>query len=129
MRRRCSPALRDKDEVNPVSEFQEREIAVAGEVVPTPVEYETFHRGRDLQRALTAKQVAHWLRVPESEVEHLASTGEIPARKVAGAWRFGAVALNRWIEVHSDPGATPEPVIEKLEEISRPMVVSRSLEI
>lgn len=84
----------------------------------TPVEHETFNRGTELQRALSTKQAAHWLRLPESDVEHLAETGELPGRNVAGVWRFGAIALNRWIEVHSIPDAAPEPVIEKLEELS-----------
>ena len=101
-----------------MSELQDSEVRLPDEVVSTPVAYESFNDGKDLQRALSTRQVAQWLRVSESEVERLATTGELPARKLAGAWRFGAVALNRWIEVNSDPRTTPEPVVEKVEQLS-----------
>jgi hypothetical protein len=102
-----------------MADFQEREIPLANEAVSTPVEYVSFNSGTDLQRVLSSKQVAHWLKLTEVEVERMAAAGEIPARQVSGGWRFGAVAVNRWIEaLPVTPARIPEPVIEKLEDIA-----------
>lgn len=57
-----------------------------------------FDLGRDTQRVLSSRQLAQWLRIPQAELEERAEEGEIPGRRVAGRWRFGALAINRWVQ-------------------------------
>jgi excisionase family DNA binding protein len=46
---------------------------------------------------LDAKQAAELLMVAESAVVELARTGELPAREIAGEWRFSRRALLAWL--------------------------------
>src|SRR5579862_485475 len=62
-----------------------------------PVEVQTFDMANDLQRILSARQVAHWLRLSVEEVERMAECGAIPARRCESEWRFGAFAINAWL--------------------------------
>jgi excisionase family DNA binding protein len=48
--------------------------------------------------ALTIRQVATQLNVNERTVYRMAQAGEIPAFKVAGAWRVLAADLDGWIK-------------------------------
>jgi len=63
-----------------------------------PTAYETFNPGADAQRVLSLRQLSTWLRLPESRLATMANEGEIPGRQVDGEWRFGAVAVNRWLQ-------------------------------
>ena len=47
---------------------------------------------------LTIKEVAAYLKVNERTVYRLAASGDIPAFKVGGSWRFKAADIERWIE-------------------------------
>lgn len=49
-------------------------------------------------QALTVRDVAAYLNVDEKTIYRLAQRGELPGFKVAGAWRFQSVDLQRWID-------------------------------
>ena len=51
---------------------------------------------------LTLKEVATYLRLPAAAVERHAGLGEIPGRRIEGAWRFLRSALEDWLR-------TPDP--------------------
>lgn len=46
---------------------------------------------------LTIKEVAEYLHVNERTMYRLANKGEVPAFKVANAWRFKKEEIERWI--------------------------------
>jgi excisionase family DNA binding protein len=45
---------------------------------------------------MTVKEVSTFLKLAESTVYKLAQHGEIPGRKVGGAWRFSRQQLESW---------------------------------
>lgn len=47
--------------------------------------------------AMTVREVAQLLSVNEKTVYRLAQRGELPAFKVAGAWRFQPADIDHWI--------------------------------
>ena len=47
---------------------------------------------------LTIKEVAQLLKVGEKTVYSMAQTGELPAFKVRGQWRFSRKDIDAWIE-------------------------------
>jgi excisionase family DNA binding protein len=51
---------------------------------------------------LTIKEVAAYLKVNERTVYRLAASGDIPAFKLGGSWRFRKDALEHWIEQQSN---------------------------
>jgi excisionase family DNA binding protein len=51
---------------------------------------------------LTIKDVAAYLKVNERTVYRLAASGNIPAFKVGGSWRFRKDALEQWISEQSN---------------------------
>lgn len=54
-----------------------------------------------IAEVLTLEDAAAFLRVPPETVERLAGSGEIPGRRVEGAWRFLHSALEDWLR-HKD---------------------------
>ena len=46
---------------------------------------------------LTLEEAAAMLRVTVAELERAAERGEVPGRRIAGAWRFGKAALLEWL--------------------------------
>ena len=52
---------------------------------------------RKPEPAMTVRDVAATLNVDEKTIYRLAQRGELPGFKVAGAWRFQATDLQRWI--------------------------------
>ena len=52
---------------------------------------------RKPEPAMTVRDVAATLNVDEKTIYRLAQRGELPGFKVAGAWRFQRVDLQRWI--------------------------------
>jgi excisionase family DNA binding protein len=46
---------------------------------------------------LTSEQAAELLQLDVATVEGLASSGELPGRKLAGRWRFSRAALVEWL--------------------------------
>ncbi len=51
-----------------------------------------------VNQALTVRDVAAHLNVDEKTIYRLAQRGDLPGFKVAGAWRFQSVDLQRWID-------------------------------
>ncbi|HVR64530.1 MAG TPA: helix-turn-helix domain-containing protein [Polyangia bacterium] len=48
---------------------------------------------------LNAAQAGQFLQIDEATVIELAEAGELPGRKLAGAWRFSRSALVAWLSV------------------------------
>ena len=44
--------------------------------------------GKGMEEILTAKELGHFLKLSESTIYKLASTGEIPGFKIGDSWRF-----------------------------------------
>ncbi len=57
---------------------------------------------------MTVSEVSEFLRLADSTVYRLAKSGELPARKVGGVWRFSRVALHNWIG--ESPASLDEPL-------------------
>jgi excisionase family DNA binding protein len=57
---------------------------------------------------LTCDEVAELLRVEPELIERMAGAGELPARQLAGQWRFSRQALLRWL-AGEPPASGPEP--------------------
>lgn len=51
---------------------------------------------------LTLPEVADLLKVAERTVYTMAQTGQIPAFKVRGQWRFKHTDIDQWIEEQKD---------------------------
>ena len=49
------------------------------------------------EQIMTIKEVAGYLKVHERTVYRLAAKGELPAFKVANAWRFRLQDIDHWI--------------------------------
>jgi excisionase family DNA binding protein len=93
-----------------VSELVERYIddvseAGRGRVTAETLEPDTLvvghhsFRAREPERAevLRSEQAAELLQVPRAVVEQLAEEEELPARMLAGEWRFSRAALLEWL--------------------------------
>ncbi|MCS7066522.1 MAG: helix-turn-helix domain-containing protein [Fimbriimonadales bacterium] len=52
---------------------------------------------RNLHPVMTLREAAHYLRIRTHELQALAESGEIPAFKVDGKWRFLKNALDEWM--------------------------------
>ncbi|WP_028875591.1 helix-turn-helix domain-containing protein [Teredinibacter turnerae] len=50
---------------------------------------------------LTIKEVAEYLKVNERTIYRLANKGDIPAFKVANAWRFERAKIREWMSNQS----------------------------
>ena len=55
--------------------------------------------------AMTVREVAAYLNVNEKTVYRLAQRQELPAFKVAGAWRFRRADIDAWIDHQKEPRA------------------------
>lgn len=53
----------------------------------------------DEDAVMTVKEVSAYLRLAESTVYKLAQEGQLPGRKVGGAWRFSRKEIKRWLMV------------------------------
>ena len=63
----------------------------------------------DVAEVLTAEQAAELMQVERDVLERLAEAGELPARRLAGQWRFSRAALLDWLAAGAGPvggGAT-----------------------
>ncbi len=56
--------------------------------------------------AMTVREVAAYLNVNEKTVYRLAQRRDLPAFKVAGAWRFKREDIDLWIERQKETDAT-----------------------
>lgn len=53
---------------------------------------------RDQEEAvMTVKEVSAYLRLAESTVYKLAQEGQLPGRKIGGAWRFSRRGIEGWV--------------------------------
>ena len=50
-----------------------------------------------MEKILTAKELSQFLKLSESTIYKLASTGEIPAFKVGDSWRFELEEIQKMI--------------------------------
>jgi excisionase family DNA binding protein len=50
-----------------------------------------------IQEILTAKELGHFLKLSESTIYKLASTGEIPGFKIGDSWRFDMEEIRKMI--------------------------------
>lgn len=53
---------------------------------------------RNLEQAMTVRDLAEYLNVTEKTIYRLVQRGEIPGFKVAGAWRFQRADIDVWID-------------------------------
>ncbi len=53
--------------------------------------------GEDPPEVLTVGEAASLLRVDETPLLEAAGRGELPARRIAGEWRFSRIALLSWL--------------------------------
>jgi excisionase family DNA binding protein len=51
----------------------------------------------EMDTVMTIKEVSEYLRLAESTIYKLAKVGELPGRKVGGAWRFSKKGLDDWL--------------------------------
>lgn len=63
--------------------------------------------------AMTVHDVAAYLNVDDKTIYRLAQRGDLPGFKVAGAWRFQSVDLDRWIEAQKQRLATGSSRVAK----------------
>lgn len=62
----------------------------------------------DSHPAMTVREVAVYLNVHEKTVYRLAQRRELPAFKVAGAWRFKREDIELWIERQKETNPAEE---------------------
>lgn len=51
----------------------------------------------DSNSVMTVREVSAYLRLAESTVYKLAQEGELPGRKIGGAWRFSRRGIEDWL--------------------------------
>lgn len=51
----------------------------------------------EMDAVLTVKEVSTYLRLAESTIYKLAQEGQLPGRKVGGAWRFSREEIEGWL--------------------------------
>ncbi|MDL1971313.1 MAG: helix-turn-helix domain-containing protein [Candidatus Desulfofervidaceae bacterium] len=57
--------------------------------------------GEKEKEIMTVKQVAEYLQMNEHTIYKLARSGQIPAIKIAGQWRFKKDVIDKWISEKS----------------------------
>ncbi|MDQ3365571.1 MAG: helix-turn-helix domain-containing protein [Myxococcota bacterium] len=62
----------------------------------------------ELPEVMTAEQAGQFLQLTEAAVLELAERGELPCRKLGGAWRFSRTALLDWL-ASAPPTPTAKP--------------------
>lgn len=72
-------------------------VFVLGAFTTTAHAAEVGKASGSVSAVMTTDEAAALLRVPATEIERLAARGEVPARLVAGEWRFNRDALLAWI--------------------------------
>ena len=60
------------------------------------------------EEILTIDEVASYLKAGKRTVYRLAASGQIPAFKLGGTWRFRRAELDRWIASQSRHGVKEE---------------------
>ncbi len=62
-----------------------------------PVSESQSRNGQPYEDVLTLEEAAGYLRVPVPDLAELADRNGVPARKVAGEWRFLRKGLDKWL--------------------------------
>jgi excisionase family DNA binding protein len=62
-----------------------------------------------MEKILTAKELSQYLKLSESTIYKLASTGEIPAFKVGDSWRFELEEIQKMIKDSKKRGRQKDP--------------------
>lgn len=78
--------------------------------------------GATTPEVMTLAEAAAWLRVSEQGLKADAVAGRIPARLVAGEWRFNKTALLVWFSQPEPPSHHPKTgaeLIARIQEINR----------
>jgi len=78
--------------------------------------------GVDAREVMTLAEAAAWLRVPEEGLRADVVAGRIPARLVAGEWRFSKAALVVWFsqpEPLENRPKTGAQLVARIQEINR----------
>jgi excisionase family DNA binding protein len=74
------------------------------ETVQEPATVVGHHAFRPIEAdVLTLEELAELLAVEPAAVEALASTGELPGRRIGGQWRFARAAVLAWLAHGSEP--------------------------
>lgn len=60
----------------------------------------------DQEVIMTVPEVAEYLKIAPSTVYRLARQGEVPGRKIGGAWRFSRRVIDAWLYTQQQ---TPPP--------------------
>ena len=71
---------------------------------------------------MTLAEAAAWLRVSEGGLRADAAAGRVPARFVAGEWRFNKPALVAWLSQPESPPNRPKTgaeLVARVEELNR----------
>ncbi len=86
---------------------------------PKPAAPHPQANGAVSTEVMTLAEAAAWLRVPEDGLTADAVAGRIPARRVAGAWRFNKAALVAWLSTPEPPSNRPKTGAELVEQMRR----------
>ncbi len=73
--------------------------------------------GAVASEVMTLAEAAGWLRVSESGLKADTIAGRVPARFVAGEWRFNKAALVAWLSQPEPPANRPKTGAELVERI------------
>jgi excisionase family DNA binding protein len=96
-------ALADLPGLRAVGTDDRRRIVVESETDALTVGSHSF-RPHGPPEVLSPSEVADLLQVDEPSVRELAEKGDLPARKIAGEWRFARRAVLEWLGVPAEDG-------------------------
>jgi excisionase family DNA binding protein len=80
--------------------FMDREVDGPRRPEVGNVSFRTF----DAPEVLSLEEAAELLQVEAVDVQALAESGEIPARKIGETWRFSRAAIMRWLGAEAPTG-------------------------
>lgn len=64
----------------------------------------------DQEVIMTVPEVAEYLKMAPSTVYRLARQGEVPGRKIGGAWRFSRRVIDAWLREQEGIGQDQQDV-------------------
>lgn len=56
---------------------------------------------------MTLDELAGYLKVPKSTLYKLLQEGRIPGQKIGKQWRFGKMAIDRWLDTEAKQHGAP----------------------
>jgi len=60
------------------------------------------HKGEIMQRLMTIKEVADYLRLSKVTVYKMTRQGKIPASKIGRQWRYNKAEIDSWVKQKSN---------------------------